>query len=132
MPGVQDLSLRCIMTSFHPDTLVQDKNITRDIHRRFEGRRSAASLSRAARSTSETKYDYSRGAPAPTAPQSRVRMPLAWSISPPRNGASFHRDSAALSRSRLPCPLPSRSSRSQVVLSRTVVRRYLPCTTVHA
>jgi hypothetical protein len=26
------------MTSFHPDTLVQDKNITRDIYRRFEGK----------------------------------------------------------------------------------------------
>ena len=29
--GVQDLRRRCIMTSFGPDTLVQDKNITRDI-----------------------------------------------------------------------------------------------------
>ena len=36
--GVQDLRLRCIMTSFHPDTLVQDKNITREIYRRFEGK----------------------------------------------------------------------------------------------
>jgi len=36
--GVQDLRLRCIMTSFHPDTLVQDKDITRDIYRRFEGK----------------------------------------------------------------------------------------------
>jgi uncharacterized protein YcbX len=36
--GVQDLRLRCIMTSFDPDTLVQDKNITRDIYRRFEGK----------------------------------------------------------------------------------------------
>lgn len=35
---VQDLRLRCIMTSFDPDTLVQDKNITRDIYRRFEGK----------------------------------------------------------------------------------------------
>jgi hypothetical protein len=26
------------MTSFDPDTLVQDKNITRDIYRRFEGK----------------------------------------------------------------------------------------------
>src|SRR5258706_5479370 len=31
--GVQDLRLRCIMTSFDPDTLVQDKRITRDIYR---------------------------------------------------------------------------------------------------
>jgi uncharacterized protein YcbX len=36
--GVQDLRLRCIMTSFDPDTLVQDKQITRDIYRRFEGK----------------------------------------------------------------------------------------------
>jgi uncharacterized protein len=36
--GVQDLRLRCIMTSFHPDTLVQDRDITRDIYRRFEGK----------------------------------------------------------------------------------------------
>jgi len=36
--GVQDLRLRCIMTSFDPDTLVQDKNIPRDIYRRFEGK----------------------------------------------------------------------------------------------
>ena len=36
--GVQDLRLRCIMTSFDPDTQAQDKNITRDIYRRFEGK----------------------------------------------------------------------------------------------
>ena len=36
--GVQDLRSRCIMTSFDPDTLVQDKEITRDIYRRFEGK----------------------------------------------------------------------------------------------
>lgn len=36
--GVQDLRLRCIMTSFDPDTLVQDKEITRDIYRRFAGK----------------------------------------------------------------------------------------------
>ncbi len=36
--GVQDLRLRCIMTSFDPDTLVQDKQITRDIYRRFDGK----------------------------------------------------------------------------------------------
>jgi MOSC domain-containing protein len=36
--GVQDLRLRCIMTSFDPDTLVQDKDITRDIYRRFAGK----------------------------------------------------------------------------------------------
>jgi uncharacterized protein YcbX len=35
---VQDLRLRCIMTSFDPDTLVQDKGITRGIYQRFEGR----------------------------------------------------------------------------------------------
>lgn len=36
--GVQDLRLRCVMTSFHPDTLVQNAEITRGIYRRFEGR----------------------------------------------------------------------------------------------
>jgi len=36
--GVQDLRLRCIMTSFDPDTLIQDKSITRGIYRRFEGK----------------------------------------------------------------------------------------------
>jgi len=36
--GVQDLRLRCIMTSFDPDTLVQDKKITLSIYRRFEGK----------------------------------------------------------------------------------------------
>ncbi len=36
--GVQDLRLRCIMTSFDPDTLQQDQEITRDIYRRFEGK----------------------------------------------------------------------------------------------
>lgn len=35
--GIQDLRQRCIMTSFDPDTLVQDKEITREIYRRFEG-----------------------------------------------------------------------------------------------
>jgi uncharacterized protein YcbX len=36
--GVQDLRLRCIMTAYDPDTLVQDEEITRDIYRRFEGK----------------------------------------------------------------------------------------------
>jgi hypothetical protein len=36
--GVRDLRSRCIMTSFDPDTLRQDKEITRDIYRRFEGK----------------------------------------------------------------------------------------------
>ena len=36
--GVQDLRVRCIMTSYDPDTLVQDKEITRSIYRRFEGK----------------------------------------------------------------------------------------------
>ena len=35
--GVQDLRQRCIMTSFDPDTLVQDRNITRSIFERFGG-----------------------------------------------------------------------------------------------
>jgi len=36
--GVQDLRLRCIMTSYDPDTQVQDKEITRAIYRRFDGK----------------------------------------------------------------------------------------------
>jgi uncharacterized protein YcbX len=36
--GVQDLRLRCIMTSYDPDTQVQDKEITRGIYERFEGK----------------------------------------------------------------------------------------------
>jgi uncharacterized protein YcbX len=36
--GVQDLRSRCIMTSYDPDSLLQDKEITRDIYRRFEGK----------------------------------------------------------------------------------------------
>lgn len=36
--GIQDLRLRCIMTSFDPDTIVQDAEVTRDIYRRFEGK----------------------------------------------------------------------------------------------
>lgn len=36
--GVQDLRLRCVMTSFDPDTLEQDKEITRGIYERFEGK----------------------------------------------------------------------------------------------
>ncbi len=36
--GVQDLRGRCIMTSYDPDTLVQDKEITRSIYERFEGK----------------------------------------------------------------------------------------------
>jgi uncharacterized protein YcbX len=36
--GVQNLRQRCIMTSYDPDTLVQDKQITRDIYQRFDGK----------------------------------------------------------------------------------------------
>lgn len=36
--GVQDLRRRCIMTAYDPDTQVRDKNITRDIYRRFDGK----------------------------------------------------------------------------------------------
>lgn len=36
--GVQDLRQRCVMTSFDPDTQVQDRNVTRGIFERFEGR----------------------------------------------------------------------------------------------
>jgi len=36
--GVQDLRARCVMTSYDPDTQVQDKSITRGIYDRFEGK----------------------------------------------------------------------------------------------
>jgi MOSC domain-containing protein len=36
--GVQDLRLRCIMTAYDPDTQARDKEITRDIYRRFAGK----------------------------------------------------------------------------------------------
>lgn len=36
--GVRDLRLRCVMTSYDPDTLVQDKAITRSIYQRFDGK----------------------------------------------------------------------------------------------
>jgi uncharacterized protein YcbX len=36
--GVQGLRLRCVMTSFDPDTQAQDKSITKGIYDRFEGR----------------------------------------------------------------------------------------------
>ncbi len=36
--GVQDLRLRCIMTSYDPDTQVQNTAITRGIYERFEGK----------------------------------------------------------------------------------------------
>jgi len=36
--GVRDLRLRCVMTSYDPDTQVQDREITRGIYRRFEGK----------------------------------------------------------------------------------------------
>lgn len=35
--GIQDLRGRCIMTSFDPDTQVQDKTITQGIYARFGG-----------------------------------------------------------------------------------------------
>ena len=36
--GIQDLRMRCIMTSFNPDTQVQNKEITQGIYQRFEGK----------------------------------------------------------------------------------------------
>jgi uncharacterized protein YcbX len=35
---LESLRARCIMTTFHPDTLVQDVEVLRDINRRFDGR----------------------------------------------------------------------------------------------
>jgi hypothetical protein len=34
---VEQLRQRCIMTSFDPDTVVQDRNVTRGIFERFGG-----------------------------------------------------------------------------------------------
>jgi hypothetical protein len=36
--GVEDLRLRCVMTSVDPDTLARDKQVTRSIYERFEGK----------------------------------------------------------------------------------------------
>ncbi|MCX6382436.1 MAG: MOSC N-terminal beta barrel domain-containing protein [Armatimonadetes bacterium] len=36
--GIQDLRMRCIMTSFDPDTQIQNKEITQGIYQRFEGK----------------------------------------------------------------------------------------------
>jgi uncharacterized protein len=36
--GIQDLRQRCIMTAYDPDTLVEDKAITRSIYTRFDGK----------------------------------------------------------------------------------------------
>jgi uncharacterized protein len=36
--GVRDLRLRCVMTSYDPDTLAEDRAITRGIYRRFAGK----------------------------------------------------------------------------------------------
>jgi uncharacterized protein len=36
--GVQDLRLRCIMTAYDPDTLVEDQEVTRGIYQKFEGK----------------------------------------------------------------------------------------------
>ncbi len=35
--GVEQLRQRCIMTSYDPDTLVQDRSVTRSIFERFGG-----------------------------------------------------------------------------------------------
>lgn len=36
--GIEDLRRRCVMTSYDPDTQVQDMSVTEDIVQRFEGR----------------------------------------------------------------------------------------------
>ena len=36
--GVQDLRLRCVMTSYDPDTQEKNPDIMRGIYRRFEGK----------------------------------------------------------------------------------------------
>jgi uncharacterized protein len=36
--ALDSLRARCVMTTFHPDTLDQDVDVLRDIHRRFDGK----------------------------------------------------------------------------------------------
>jgi uncharacterized protein YcbX len=36
--GIHDLRMRCIMTTFDPDTIAHDPNVLRDIVRRFDGK----------------------------------------------------------------------------------------------
>jgi uncharacterized protein len=36
--GIEDLRGRCVMTTYDPDTLVQDPGVLRDIVKRFEGK----------------------------------------------------------------------------------------------
>ncbi len=36
--GLQDLRERCVMTTFDPDTQVQDVDVLLDIRRRFDGK----------------------------------------------------------------------------------------------
>ncbi len=36
--GIEDLRMRCVMTTFDPDTLKQDRDVLRDIVRRFDGK----------------------------------------------------------------------------------------------
>ena len=38
MIGIEDLRMRCVMTTFDPGTLQQDRNVLRDIVRRFDGK----------------------------------------------------------------------------------------------
>jgi|SRR6185312_13185574 len=38
MIGIEDLRGRCVMTTFDPDTLKQDRDVLRDIVRRFDGK----------------------------------------------------------------------------------------------
>lgn len=36
--GIEDLRMRCVMTTFDPDTLKQDRNVLKDIVSRFDGK----------------------------------------------------------------------------------------------
>jgi len=38
MIGIEDLRMRCVMTTYDPDTLKQDRNVLRDIVNRFDGK----------------------------------------------------------------------------------------------
>lgn len=36
--GIQDLRMRCVMTTFDPDTLLQDRGVLKEIVRKFDGK----------------------------------------------------------------------------------------------
>ena len=83
--GVRDLRLRCIMTAYHPDTLIRDKEITRDIYRRFGGKLALnCFVMEDAEITLGDEVQLVRGEPAPSPqrPRSSPNLKLrdAWHV----------------------------------------------------